>query len=151
MIHARRFPARRREEGAHAGEGDATSRETLRRDQAFLSRQRYRLELARDTLVRELASGKGHEGRGPVRSRETDPPAPNASPRVLARELETMLDRKLKVRLLRTVRALEKIEEGTYGVCEVTGKPIARERLEQVPEDLETVEGRRRRRITAAR
>lgn len=151
MIRARRYRARQHEVGAHTGEDDATSQETLRRDWAFLGRQRYRLELARDTLVRELASGRGREGRVPVRSRETDPPAPDASRRVFVRELEAMLERKLKVRLVRTVRPLEKIEEGTYGVCEVTGKIIARERLERVPEDLETAEGRRRRRVTTAR
>ena len=30
-------------------------------------------------------------------------------------------------------RALERIENKTYGVCKVTGKPIAKERLESVP------------------
>lgn len=30
-------------------------------------------------------------------------------------------------------RALEKIEEGTYGVCDITGEPIPRPRLEAVP------------------
>lgn len=30
-------------------------------------------------------------------------------------------------------RALERIENKTYGVCKVTGKPISRERLEAVP------------------
>jgi RNA polymerase-binding protein DksA len=30
-------------------------------------------------------------------------------------------------------RALERIENGTYGICKVTGKPIAKERLESVP------------------
>lgn len=30
-------------------------------------------------------------------------------------------------------RALERIEEGTYGVCKVTGNPISKERLEAVP------------------
>ena len=30
-------------------------------------------------------------------------------------------------------RALDRIDNGTYGVCKVTGKPIARERLEAVP------------------
>lgn len=29
--------------------------------------------------------------------------------------------------------ALERIENGTYGVCEATGKPISRARLEAVP------------------
>jgi RNA polymerase-binding protein DksA len=30
-------------------------------------------------------------------------------------------------------RALERIENKTYGICKVTGEPIARERLEAVP------------------
>lgn len=30
-------------------------------------------------------------------------------------------------------RALEKIEEGTYGVCDVTGDPIPVKRLEAIP------------------
>ena len=30
-------------------------------------------------------------------------------------------------------RAMERIENKTYGVCKVTGKPIAKERLEAVP------------------
>lgn len=30
-------------------------------------------------------------------------------------------------------RALERIENGTYGICKVTGEPIARERLLAVP------------------
>jgi len=30
-------------------------------------------------------------------------------------------------------RALERIENGTYGVCKVTGKAISKERLEAVP------------------
>ena len=30
-------------------------------------------------------------------------------------------------------RALERIDDGTYGVCKVTGNPIPKERLEAVP------------------
>lgn len=30
-------------------------------------------------------------------------------------------------------RALERIDAGTYGICKVTGKPIAKERLRAVP------------------
>lgn len=30
-------------------------------------------------------------------------------------------------------RALERIKNGTYGICKVTGKPISKERLEAVP------------------
>ena len=37
-------------------------------------------------------------------------------------------------------RALKKIELGTYGLSDVSGKPIPRERLEAMPEAVLTVE-----------
>ncbi len=37
-------------------------------------------------------------------------------------------------------RALEKIENGTYGICEGTGKPIPEGRLRAIPWTLYTVE-----------
>ena len=37
--------------------------------------------------------------------------------------------------------ALERIENGTYGICAVTGKPIPEERLEALPWTDVTVEG----------
>ena len=43
---------------------------------------------------------------------------------------ENLLDRK---ELAQVERALERIEQGTYGVSEVSGKPIPIERLEAVP------------------
>ena len=78
-------------------------------------------------------------------------PSANPHPRVLAEELEAMLERKLKLRLMRVVRALEKIEERTCGHCEVTERPIARAHLEQMPEELEVTEGRRRLRMTGGK
>jgi DnaK suppressor protein len=42
-------------------------------------------------------------------------------------------------------RALQKIEEGTYGLCDATGEPILRERLEAVPEAIYTLEAQIRR------
>ena len=36
-------------------------------------------------------------------------------------------------------RALEKIEEGTYGVCDITGEEIPKARLEAMPYALTTV------------
>lgn len=30
-------------------------------------------------------------------------------------------------------RCLEKIEEGTYGICDITGEPIPKKRLEAIP------------------
>ncbi|MGD2170016.1 MAG: TraR/DksA family transcriptional regulator [Chlamydiota bacterium] len=37
-------------------------------------------------------------------------------------------------------RALEKLEEGTYGICDVTEKPISKKRLEVIPYATMTVE-----------
>jgi DnaK suppressor protein len=37
---------------------------------------------------------------------------------------------------------LQRIEEGTYGVCMVTGEPIAIERLEEVPVAKYSVKGK---------
>jgi RNA polymerase-binding protein DksA len=40
-------------------------------------------------------------------------------------------------------RALERIENRTYGICRVTGKPIAKERLEAVPHTEISIEAKR--------
>ena len=42
-------------------------------------------------------------------------------------------------------RALEKIEEGTYGLSDRSGEPIAKGRLEAIPEALYTIEEQQRR------
>mgnify|MGYP006422008329 CR=1 FL=1 len=41
-------------------------------------------------------------------------------------------------------RALERIENKTYGVCRVTGEPISKERLEAVPHTEISIEAKRR-------
>lgn len=39
----------------------------------------------------------------------------------------------LEIRYRNIVRALEKIENGTFGVCEISGQPIEKERLQANP------------------
>lgn len=41
-------------------------------------------------------------------------------------------------------RALERIENKTYGICRVTGEPIAKERLEAVPHTEISIEAKRK-------
>jgi len=48
--------------------------------------------------------------------------------------VDTVLDRRLMRRLGLVERALEKIDEGTYGICDATGKRIPKGRLQAVPE-----------------
>jgi DnaK suppressor protein len=40
---------------------------------------------------------------------------------------------RMQVTRAEVVRALEKLDEGTYGVCDVCGRPIAEGRLEALP------------------
>lgn len=40
-------------------------------------------------------------------------------------------------------RALERIENGTYGICRVTGEPISKERLEAVPHTEISIEAKK--------
>ena len=61
-----------------------------------------------------------------------------------AQKLATLeLDGVLRIRDLerlgRIDRALKKIEEGTYGLSDMSGLPIPRERLEVVPESIYTL------------
>ncbi len=48
-------------------------------------------------------------------------------------EENTGISNKLEGQLTEVTAALEKIEKGTYGTCEVCGKPMERERLEANP------------------
>jgi DnaK suppressor protein len=43
-------------------------------------------------------------------------------------------------RLARVERALSKIDDGTYGFSDVSGKPIPQARLDATPEAVNTVE-----------
>jgi DnaK suppressor protein len=42
----------------------------------------------------------------------------------------------LETKQLRVIRALEKLEDGTYGVCDACGEPIAPARLRFAPESV---------------
>jgi RNA polymerase-binding transcription factor DksA len=50
------------------------------------------------------------------------------------REKSAGLELALEDHLRRVDHALARIEDGTYGTCEVCGKPIGRERLDAIPE-----------------
>lgn len=45
----------------------------------------------------------------------------------------------MEVGLARTERALQKLDEGTYGTCDACGQPIAPARLEAMPESVHCV------------
>ena len=114
-------------------------------DAAFIDRQRRQLLRMRETL------------RTAARSTELDETEVNTDSNSVAREFEDEaqrlaaleLDGNLVVRdasrLARVDRALQKIDDGTYGLSDISGQPIPRERLEAVPEAVDTLSEEQRR------
>jgi DnaK suppressor protein len=109
-------------------------------DAAFTEKQRrYLLEL-RASL---LASAQNDEDEEMAVKRENaDRPREYEDDAQKLASLE--LDGNLVVRNLERLaiveRALKKLDEGSYGVSDVSGKPIPRARLEAVPEAICTLE-----------
>jgi DnaK suppressor protein len=60
------------------------------------------------------------------------------------REMEMTLEETLERRLEEIESALQRVDEGTYGICEVCGKPIDPERLEALPYATKCIEDKRR-------
>ena len=114
-------------------------------DQEFVESQKQRLIDLRDELTR-LRDGLEEdevelEGGGDDFT-ETD--SGDMSQSIFDRELDASVGEGIERRLGEVDRALQKIEEGTYGICEDTGEEIPRGRLEAVPEAIRTVEAQQR-------
>jgi RNA polymerase-binding transcription factor len=114
-------------------------------DEAFVESQRQQLLRMRENLraaARAVESDEAdvrEKGTGEAVEFEDD-----------AQRLDTLeRDGNLVVRdvhrLERVERALQKIEEGTYGLSDISGQAIPRERLEAVPEALYTLSEEARR------
>ena len=56
------------------------------------------------------------------------------------RERDLALSARARQEIEEIDRALIKIDEGTYGICEVSGEPIPKARLQAIPQARERVE-----------
>lgn len=106
-----------------------------RLDAAFIEKQRHRLNKVRDELTAGTHAAEGREKdvrteSASSASREYEDDAQ----RLNLLDLEEDLVTHDVARLERVNRALQKIEEGTYGLSDQSGTPIPRDRLEAVPE-----------------
>jgi DnaK suppressor protein len=114
-------------------------------DQEFVDGQKQRLIDLRDELARVRAGleedERGLEG-GENEFTETD--SGDMSQSIFDREMYATLEEQTERRLKQVERALEKIEGGTYGICDDTGEEIPRGRLEAIPEAIRTVEAQQR-------
>ena len=109
-------------------------------DAAFVEKQRQSLLRLRETLIAAAQDAESDEagvneesGGGPAEFEDD-------AQRLDTLEREGHLVARDVDRLELVDRALEKIDEGTYGLSDLSGTPIPRERLQAFPEALFTLE-----------
>jgi DnaK suppressor protein len=108
-------------------------------DAAFVERQRQQLLRLRATLVAASQAAEAEEADVKAQRTNEALEAEDDAQGLDTLEREGNLVVHDLERLERVNRALKKIEEGTYGLSDRSGRPIPRERLEAVPEALFTL------------
>ena len=108
-------------------------------DHAFLQRQQKRLEELQRQLQRSEGSAALELSRRADQRREARELEEDAQD-LAEREIDEAVQRHDDRRLRAVKRALRKIEEGTYGLSDLSGAPIPAARLQAIPEALLTVE-----------
>jgi DnaK suppressor protein len=106
----------------------------------FLAEQRRRLEALRKQILggeeKMIADERAsQEDRG---DEQQDPGEQSAD--LAQREISQALQGGDKRRLSDIERALQKIEEGTYGLSDFSGEPIPKARLEAIPQAILSVQ-----------
>ncbi len=104
-------------------------------DQEFVQKQKERLVELRAEL-RRIAQGVEEDNRDRAEDEGdfTEHDSGDMSRSIFTREMDATVGQVMEGRLGFVERALQKIEEGTYGLSDVSGEPIVRGRLEAVPE-----------------
>lgn len=118
-------------------------------DQEFIARQKQRLQDLKSELER-VRDGLEEDQR--FRAEEegdfTQHDSGDMSQSLFTREVDATVEQQVERRLGNVERALQKIEEGTYGLSDDSGEPIPKGRLEAVPEAIRTVDEQERYRET---
>jgi len=115
-------------------------------DKEFVDKQRERLEELRVELARMVEGlEEDQQDRAESEGDMTENDSGDMSQSLFTREMDATVEQTMEKRLDSVDRALQKIEEGTYGICDDTGEPIPRGRLEAMPEAIYTVEAQQRR------
>lgn len=102
-------------------------------DAAFIEKQRQYLTQLQHSLRTAVDASTAEESEVNKGAQESEEAEDDAQ-RLAALELEGNLIVRDIERLERVQRALNKIADGTYGLSDVSGQAIPRERLEAVPE-----------------
>ncbi len=112
-------------------------------DPAYIGRKRQQLTQLRAELRRTTDAAEAEENNvakeSNLQAREYEDDAQRLD--TLERE-GTLVARDVQ-RLAMVERALQKIDEGTYGVSDISGHPIPKDRLEAIPEAINTLSEQR--------
>ena len=114
-------------------------------DKEFIEKQKTRLLERKAELERIRDDAQEAARERSQEEQDTQFDSGDQSQYLFERELDATLVQQFDRELEDVNRALEKIEEGTYGLSDDTGEPIPKGRLEAIPEALYTVEGQERR------
>lgn len=115
-------------------------------DKGFIEEQRARLEELRAELARMVEGLEDdQQDRAEDEGDFTEHDSGDMSQSLFTREVDATVEQAAHRRLQNVERALEKIEEGTYGLSDESGEPIPKGRLEAMPEAGYTVEEQERR------
>ena len=113
------------------------SKQNAAGDADFLEQQRKRLVAMRNELVRRAtAEATGRRAAKSDEARESEDDAQDMAQNEIDINLDVVEDRRLRA----IERALEKVDEGTYGMSDASGDPIPKARLEAMPEALLTIQ-----------
>ncbi len=112
---------------------------TSRLDQAFLVRQKRRLTELRQQILQVRRGEQSAEASANAETRDQAREYEDDAQKLATLELEGNLEAADNDRLSNIERALQKIEDGSYGLSEASGAPIPMERLEAAPEALYTL------------
>jgi len=108
-------------------------------DNAFIQRQRHLLTQLREQLLRTTQAGVTEETQLHSQSLGQAHESEDDAQKLAMLEVDGAALRRNMQRLTQVERALQKIEDGTYGLSDTSGEPIPRERLEAMPEAIHTV------------
>lgn len=114
-------------------------------DEKFVRQQKERLEALKEELNR-MRSGMREDERERAEAEEdfTEHDSGDMSQSLFTREMDSTIEGQVERRLEDVERALQKIEEGTYGLSDESGEEIPKGRLEAAPEAIRTVEEQQR-------
>lgn len=114
-------------------------------DQEFVEAQRQKLLERRERLQQMRSETQDIEQERSQEEQDAPFDSGEQSQYLFEREMDATLGQTFYKELQDVDRALEKIEEGTYGLDDSSGEPIPRGRLEAIPEAIYTVENQQRR------